>query len=310
MGGTSRRAVRAALAVAIVLLLAGDVVAFHEAGNHATPVSVAAVIKKFRAQAAAEALHPAVAAPNQIVNGTPSPIAVAAAPAGSTSTAPTAAARRTATAPTATAALRGLAAPSPGVYLYATDGHEDASALGGAHHQYPDTTTITVTATGCGYSMRWDALQERYDQWSVCVSGRQLLVQTVEMKHSFYGQNDVRDYTCAPLATFRPGAETAGTAVTGECKGSGDDSMWSGHVVGIEPVVVGGQAVNALHVTMREQLNGATSGTRQSDNWFAIDSGLLVKRVASVDGDSSSAVGRVHYTESVTLVLKSLTPSN
>ena len=92
------------------------------------------------------------------------------------------------------------------------------------------------------------------------------------------------------------------------CAGSGDTALWSGHVVGPETVTVAGQAIPALHVAMQEHVTGDTTGTRRSDNWFALDSGLLLERIASVVGDSSTAVGRAHYTETVTLDLLSLTP--
>jgi hypothetical protein len=84
--------------------------------------------------------------------------------------------------------------------------------------------------------------------------------------------------------------------------------VWSGQVVGSDTITIAGVAVPAIHVIVEETVSGATSGVRRSDNWFAADSALLLRRVASVEGDSSTAAGRVHYSERVTLQLTSLTP--
>ncbi len=302
MGGTIATGhMRVAIAAAVLSLVAGNVLAFRSVTNRARPVPIRTVIARFRSHAAID-----------------SPVAAAAS--GATSTQPIVAAQPAPAAQSATtlgsglpsaqapATVGSLSAPTPGVYVYVTSGHEDADAFGGVHHAYPDQTTITVTPAPCGLTMRWDALQQRWDEWTACVTGRQFLVRGERMKHSFYGINDERDYGCS-AAGFRPGGEAAGTPVGGHCSGSGDESAWSGQVIGPDTVMVGGQAVPAIHVLIQEQVTGDTDGIRRSDNWFALDSALLLKRVASVDGTSGSPVGRVHYTETVTLHLTSLTPS-
>ena len=50
-----------------------------------------------------------------------------------------------------------------------------------------------------------------------------------------------------------------------------------------------------------ETVSGGTNGQRHNESWYAPDSGLLLKRIWSVVGDSSTAVGRAHYTESATI---------
>jgi hypothetical protein len=305
-GFTARRAGRNTLAVAAMALLLTDLAAFRSVANHARPVSLSHVVARFRKSADAtssRALAPAAQPP---LASSSSSSSSTAAPAGAV-LASVASKPGAASTNAAAAGVRPLAAPAPGVYLYRTTGHEETNAVGGAHHSYPAQTTITVTPSPCGFTMRWDALEQRFDQWSMCTSGRQLPVITEVMKHAFYGVNDQRTYQCQQAA-FRPGPEVPNTPITGRCAGSGDSAVWSGKVVGLETVTVAGKAVAAIHVVMDEHVSGATDGTRHSENWFAIDSGLLLKRIASVVGDSSTAVGRAHYTEAVTLDLVSMTP--
>ena len=216
---------------------------------------------------------------------------------------------RRATSPAATTAagIAALAAPEPGVYQYRTTGSEHTDAVGGATHAYPALTTITVTPAAGGYVMRWDALEQRWDDWAVTIAGRQLVVTGEHTAHEFFGVRDVRAYDCAD-AQFRPAADTPGTRIGGRCTSAGDTGMWSGEVKGTETVAVGGVEVAAIHVVMTEAMSGDTTGTRKSENWFAVDSGLLLRRISSVDGDSATPIGRAHYTEHVELVLTSLTP--
>jgi hypothetical protein len=298
MGGTiaSRRA-RLAIGVIVVALVIGDGLALRSVLNRARPVPITQVLARYRSHT-----QPSSAAPETTV-----------APVAAASTAPTAApttATRVAHSAPPVAPAAGetaLSAPAPGVYVYATSGHEDTDAAGGVHHAYPDQTTITVTPQGCGFTMRWDALQQRWDEWTACVAGRQLQVQVERMKHAFYGINDERAYSCTD-ARLRPGAEAAGTPVGGRCDGSNDVGYWSGQVVGHESVMIGGVAVPAIHVVVNEHMTGGTVGDRHSDNWFAENSALLLKRVSMVTGESETSVGKVHYREQVSMVLLSLTP--
>jgi hypothetical protein len=283
----------------VAALLIGDVAAFRVVSNRARPVALSKVVARFRAKAAASV---SVADGDAPLTAAAQPVVAPAA------AAPQALAARATDVPKVVApALKALAAPTAGVYVYATSGHEDTDALGGVHHDYPDRTTITITSTACGVDMRWDALEQRWDQWSLCMAGQQVLTTAEVMKHAFYGVDDQRTYSCTG-ATLRP-TPAIGTPVTGRCMGSGDTSLWSGHVVGPETITVAGQAVPALHVSMEERVSGDTTGLRRSDNWFALDSALLLKRTATVDGTSGSPVGRVHYTETVTMLLTSLTPN-
>jgi hypothetical protein len=80
--------------------------------------------------------------------------------------------------------------PAAGVYRYATTGSEHVDALGGTTHTYPATTTVTVTAAGCGVQTRWDALQERWNIRQLCLGDGGIVSGAYTDFHRFYGQDD------------------------------------------------------------------------------------------------------------------------
>ena len=79
-----------------------------------------------------------------------------------------------------------------GVYLYATKGGESIDALGGAHHRYPATTSITAVGAPCGLKLRWDALQGRSTTWTLCTTRAGVELGTEEVVHTFFGEPDRR----------------------------------------------------------------------------------------------------------------------
>ena len=92
-----------------------------------------------------------------------------------------------------------------GVYLYATKGGESVDALGGAHHRYPATTTITAMGAPCGVKLRWDALQGRSTTWTLCSTKAGVELGTEEVVHTFFGQADDTTYACAGSELLRSG---------------------------------------------------------------------------------------------------------
>jgi hypothetical protein len=284
--------------LAVLALFVSDALAFRTISNRARPVSLATVVARFREQSAA------IPTPVSIPTTTPVAAVLPTTPAAATT-------RPTAVRPasTAKAPVVGLIAPAAGVYVYATSGGETTNAVGGAHHEYPAETTITVTATPCGFAMRWDGLQQRWDEWNACVTGHSLVVTDERMKHAFYGVNDERQYECSN-AILRPGSDATGTPVSGRCARSGSVGEWSGGVVGPDTINVAGKPVAAIHIRLQELMSGDTQGVRRSEDWFEVGSGLLLRRLVTVEGDSSTAAGRVHYSESVTLQLASLVPQS
>jgi hypothetical protein len=209
-----------------------------------------------------------------------------------------------------TAASTALTLPAPGVYRYATTGSEHVDALGGTTHSYPATTTVTVTPSGCGVQVRWDALQERWNTRELCLGDGGIVSGAYTDFHRFYGQDDRTDWTCSPPYVLVPNTAVAGAAWSGTCAdGHGTSESTSLSVVALESVTVGEVAVPAVHV-QRVEDDVATDGTAHSttDQWFDARSGLVLREVATSSSTTSTFVGDVHYAEQYELKISSLDP--
>jgi hypothetical protein len=203
-----------------------------------------------------------------------------------------------------------VARPVAGVYSYSTQGQEWTSALGGAAHAYPATTTITVSPTDCGFTARWDALQQRWDEESDCSSGSATVMRLFTLHHEFYGVRDTRTYAC-PETSFRrpPPSWTAGAEWRFRCLYGSQTLDVAAAVVGSEPVTVGGTVVDTVHVREHDRYDGSDgTGTATTDWWLDGRSGLVVRRVTDLSQDGNSPFGRVKYTENYRIDLLNVSP--
>ena len=194
-----------------------------------------------------------------------------------------------------------------GVYVYDTDGFERTDALGGATHQYPQTSTITVTADPCGVRLRWDVLKGRETVWRICIrSGR--WTQTVrDERHTFFGIGDQTTYRCVDTL-FRPAGDEPGSTFRVGCTTGEATERGRGLVVGREECMVGGAAVECAHVRTTTAFAGGTTGQATFDFWLSRSTGLPVAVSMRSRTTSGSLIGDVHYEEDVSLRLTSLVP--
>lgn len=304
--GTARRAnhhsrvLGRVLGPIIAVLLTANVWAFLEVGNRVTPLTVDAVVERYRAMTSTS---PDLA--ESTASG--SPVASTAtddpAPVGRSAPAQHQVGGASAPDPAEASSQR----PPTGVYLYATSGFEDISIAGG-HHTYPDRTTMTVMPASCGVDVRWDVFEERWDRWTLCTPGHALELRSFETYHEFFGQVEHRSYECVPGTDFRPQSSTPGTRTSGRCESRGAVVELTATVVSIEDVIVGSTNVAAVHVRVDETLTGDTRGTRFSDSWYAVADGLLLRRTAETDVHTESVFGSTHFTEELRLDLTSLEP--
>jgi len=314
-----QRTRRRLLACAIGLLLAGNAVAFRAIANRVAPVSVATAVERFRAQhtdagaspaasvqttGAAPTGGPAAAGATE-VTAPPAAARVATASSPAASARPAAAAKATAPASTAAAAPQ---LPSPGVYVYATQGWEKLDVLGGARHDYPAQTTTTFTATSCGRDVRWDGLEQRYDIWRTCSVGAAVSLTSFTTYHSFYNQAVTKQYTCDPGTTLRPVGTAPGTKGGGTCHDGDSAAIIDATVKGIEPLAVNGVAIQTVHVLLNEQLTGSTKGTHVTELWYSTANNLIVKRTSKTDADTQTPFGYSHYSEDLTTTLADVRP--
>ncbi len=202
--------------------------------------------------------------------------------------------------------------PALGVYSYTTTGNDGVDALGGASHSYPSTTTITVTAAGCGVAQRWAPIEQRFDETITCATDGGIELRQFTAFHQFFGQDERERYTCS--GDPRPLGATAGTTWTVACtKETGTEdvgvvSTWTGTVVGTESLRVGDDDVEVEHVTVAID-NQHPGDVQLIDTWYLAGTDLVVRSVVNNSSSSDSPLGKVHYLEHVELTLDSLTPA-
>jgi hypothetical protein len=195
-----------------------------------------------------------------------------------------------------------------GVYVYRTTGSESISALGGTTHRYPRRSTITVTKAPCGMTLRWDVLTTRWNTWTVCVTGEraQRLDGWVE-HHVFFGQHDETRWDCngAPWLTDPSGV---GTRTSQLCDGGDATQAGTVDVVDEVTIPVGGVPVQTIHLRVRAEEDGASSGPLVEERWVERETGLPVRIRYGVRTANESPIGDVDFEEGYDLRLTSLEP--
>lgn len=234
----------------------------------------------------------------------PTPAAVAAAPAPGRTSSPQA--PSTPTPAGRTQAQRREV--TPGVYPYATEGSEQVDALGGARHDYPASTTITYSRSGCGTVERWQPLKERVGESLECAGAAGSELRGSVQQREFFGRSETKRYTCDPGVPLLPRDPQPGRTTKGSCRSEDSMLALTTTVVALESLDVGGTAVPVVHLRVTGALTGSTRGRSDRELWLARSDGLLVQTVARTDTDADTEGGTVRYQESYRLRLTSLTP--
>jgi len=275
-----RRWIEVATAVALVAAVGGTWWYLHARTDHTTTaISIDELLREYRRSTQ------------------PAPPPEPAAPA-----APTTAA---APSPPSAAAPTPPVQPAPGVYRYTTTGGDGVDALGGASHQYPPTSSITVTVDGCATTQRWTAAEERWDEITTCVADGGVQFQRFTSRHQFFGADDTETSTCDGQP--RPLDAPVGTAWTVRCVDGDETATWNGTVVGQETAVVAGATVGVEHVVVTID-DGDGRDSQRTETWYAAGTDLVVRRISDIATTEGSPVGDVHYTEHYEISLEALSP--
>ena len=191
------------------------------------------------------------------------------------------------------------------MYTYNTSGFEEIDRPH-ERHEYPQSTTISLRHTDCGFVARWQPLETRWDQLDVCTGRSTAQLNGMATSREFFGRRQESTYVCdtGSIAwSTGPGAR-----FTSRCDDGATVVQTSGRVVGREAVQVGDDVVEAVHVSLRSTMEGQTRGTWVIDRWLHPDTGLLLRAVGRTDVTSDSPIGEVHYREQIDNRLTSLTP--
>jgi hypothetical protein len=193
------------------------------------------------------------------------------------------------------------------VYTYDTSGYEETDALGGTRHTYPAQTTVTVQAAGCGWSLRWQPLEERWDELRLCdeADGRALI--SITTFHEFFRRTQRQDNECPPGSVYSPASAEPGWATTFTCSGSFGSVAFATQVIESEEVLVAGAPITGLLIHYDVQFSGSNRGAGAFDEW--VDArGVVLKRVWDLDVETDSPFGTVHYAEHYSITLSSPDP--
>lgn len=196
-----------------------------------------------------------------------------------------------------------LAGPAPGVYLYATTGSERIS-FGNISHRYPDRTTLTVSAAGCGLRVRWDALAGRWQRWQLCPTATGWRLDHYTDVHKFLYLEDVHDYTCSG----DPWRLDATADLTVVCRYSGGVLTSVVHRVGVEQRTLAGRAVDTVHLRVTQQATGKSLSQGTLELWLLPTTGLPVHVEAHSSGSQETLGSHISYREAATFDLVSATP--
>ena len=284
-------------ALACVLLADVAALALHD---EATPFTAEQALEEFRAEPTASP------SPSLMTSAAPSPPPPASA--GPVTTAPSAAATGAAASPSPVAS----AAPerlTPGVYTYATSGHEEVDILGGSRHDYPAETSMTYRRLPCGVQTRWQPLKERYSVDDLCETSAGGELRRAAQRHTFFGQAQDENLVCPPGLVVLPRQPRQGQVSTGTCRSEETAVALRVEVVGLTRMDVGGRSTEVVHLRVGGRLSGAARGVTKREEWLT-RAGLLVRTVSVVDSDRETEVGTAHYSEQYELNLTSLDPAS
>lgn len=303
----SRRGQRLLGGVIVLLLFGGMTMAYLRQEPAVVTADVA--LEQFRATPTATDGSTSAAAPAPTA-AAPGPGAAAPTSAPASSGAP--AGQPAPAAPSGTAPEPGAAVPSQprdGVYAYRTTGYEEVEAFGGARHDYPAETYMTVRRKGCGIVMRWQPLKERWDESDHCVQGSNITMERFAMYHEFFRQGETQDYTCDPGSHVHRAGQPAGASWKVRCASPefGTIDMTS-RVVGIETVAVGGESRRAVRMHYNAKISGSSEGTQIQERWFDEATGLMLRITTEVDANVETPLGRTPYRERYRIDLLSMQP--
>jgi hypothetical protein len=197
---------------------------------------------------------------------------------------------------------------SPGVYAYETTGGEEIDAVGGARHAYPDRTTITVLPYGCGVSLRWDVLRERWEEWRICATSAGIELQTEGVSyHEFFGTSETEDLRCDVGVLLVATGEQSKTPVEQVCSLADEPwfPVWT--VLGRSTRSIDGAEIEVQQVQMRIEDDDEYWEYLVLD-WYLAPNGLPVEVTQTKSSRSDTFVGPVEYVEEYHLVLTSMDP--
>jgi hypothetical protein len=128
------------------------------------------------------------------------------------------------------------------------------------------------------------------------------------MYHEFFSRGVRENLLCDADAILRPRAPAAGQTWTFHCHSDRTTVTATVSVVGFENLAIDGRSVQAVHLKLDSTGVGADRGTRKQERWIEQSTGMALRSISRVDGESDMTGGTYHYHEEYRLDLTSMTP--
>ena len=150
----------------------------------------------------------------------------------------------------------------------------------------------------------WKPVDEHVQSQLLCPSDDGIKVVSYKTSISFFGISSGENFKCSGDSFIYRHGVKAGDVWKYKCKSPDAVASQKARAIGFSTMSVGGTDVRVLHVQLKTKLTGDSSGKSTQDYWIATKKPVLVKQSGSVDATQQG----VHYTESYSLTLDSLTP--
>lgn len=209
----------------------------------------------------------------------------------------------------ATAPALGISLPTPGVYRYHTVGSESVDILGGATHDFPDETLLTVTNDGCGVLMRWDLLVERREEWHLCLTDEGVEYQAHGFTyHEFFSNGRLERWECTYALVVVPTTAGWPGPVDRNCTIDGREWLPVWEMLDPSTVEIEGEEVPVTRLRMTV-IDTDQHYEQAVMEWWLTPTGLPVRMsMSKVSNTDSGVIGDVVYKENYQADLVSLSP--
>lgn len=207
----------------------------------------------------------------------------------------------------------GVTLPTPGVYRYHTVGTESVDILGGATHEFPEETLLTVTVDGCGVLLRWDLLVERREEWHLCLTDEGVEYQPAGFTyHEFFSNGRLEEWRCdQPLVVVPAGVPPVAPwadRIPLDCTIDGREWQPVWEMLEPETVVIDGDEVEVTRLRMTV-VDTDEHYEQTVMEWWLDPTGLPVRMsMSKVSSTDSGVIGDVVYSENYLAELLSRTP--
>lgn len=194
--------------------------------------------------------------------------------------------------------------PALGVYRYGTRGSETVdSPVLSTTHDYNGVSTVVLSAGRCAERERWQVLDGRWTEGELCTHAHGRTTGRVTEFHEFFGTGQEDSFRChSATSPVRVGAR-----FTSSCASEDSSISTVSRVLPGRTIYVGGVGIDTIQVASRSVFGGADSGSSVRREWRRRSDGLLVKRSATSEVDTSVA-GGTHYSERYAIRLLSPKP--